>query len=141
MERLTVTKEDMRTTLALLLLATFLSGACSVRDDNSLQPGLVAIHEGRYGEAESYFKGLLAKDPKNPYGLLNLGVAQARMGRIDEAAENDRLAVRYGEDAPVRSVIGSQSSQDVESTVAAEASEISRKSGWLNRCGSGTRVS
>ena len=104
------------------LTTVILLGACATYDPTGLQPGLAAIHEGRYVEAERHFRGMLAEDPGNPYALLNLGVAQARLGKRSEAIRNYRLAILKGEDAPVRSVVRYQSDQDVESTVSAVAS-------------------
>lgn len=104
-----------------LLGAAMLLGACAGQQSHGLNPGLVAIHEGRYGEAEQHFAGMLAKDPNNPYAMLNLGVAQARLGKKQEAAQSYRKAIQNGENAPVRSVVRYQAEADTESTVSAIA--------------------
>lgn len=112
----------MKTLTIGLFCASITLGACASQNASDLQPGLAAIHEGRYVEAERHFTGMVKKDPTDPYALLNLGVAQARLGKNEQAAESYRLAIRNGESAPVRSLVVYQSDQDVESTVSAVAS-------------------
>ncbi|MEM7210284.1 MAG: tetratricopeptide repeat protein [Pseudomonadota bacterium] len=111
----------INTTIKTLAVVFFL-GACTV-DDGGLQSGLAAIHKGSYVEAESHFESMLAEDPGDPYVLLNLGVAKARLGKTGEAEQLYRKAILTGGDAPVRSVVVKQGGQDVESTVAAIAAQ------------------
>ena len=100
-----------------LIGAALLLGACATQPTHGLQPGLVAIHEGRYSDAEQHFQGMLAKEPSDPYAALNLGVAQARQGNNGEAAQSYREAIRIGRNAPVRSIVRFKYDRDVTSTV------------------------
>lgn len=103
------------------LAVVLLLGACAMQPENSLQPGLAALHKGSFVEAEAHFESMLANDPQDPYALLNLGVAKARLGKTGEAEQLYRKAILTGGNAPVRSVVRYQGEQDVESTVAAVA--------------------
>lgn len=113
----------------MLVGAAFLTGACTATSDTGLQAGLVAIHEARYTEAEKHFAGMLGSDGGDPYAWLNLGVAQAQLGKKLEAGQSYRKAIQLGENAPVRSVVMYQGGQDIESTVAAVASANLEKLG------------
>ncbi len=112
----------MKKTSIALLAGMMLLGACAGQPSHGLQTGLVAIHEGRYVEAEQHFAAMLAKDPSDPYAMLNLGVAQARQGKTAEAAQSYRNAIRTGQNAPVRSIVRYQTDEDGESTVSEVAS-------------------
>ena len=48
--------------------------------DNSLRLGTEAIRAGRVIEAEKYFQDAVKADPENPQALMELGVAELRLG-------------------------------------------------------------
>lgn len=63
-----------------------------------LNVGVSLQREGRYAEAESLFRELLAQQPTNPEVLNNLGIVLASLGRHEEAvaAYSDSLKQRAG---------------------------------------------
>ncbi|HKH45559.1 MAG TPA: protein kinase [Thermoanaerobaculia bacterium] len=59
--------------------------------------GLAYFIAGRYPEAAAIFRGLLAKEPKNPRYILNLADTYSLMGRPAEAREAYRRVVALAE--------------------------------------------
>jgi general secretion pathway protein D len=63
----------------MLLLVVFAVGCTAgnttvYNDSQFANQGFEALSQGRYGDAETYLDKALAKNPNNPYVLLNLGV-------------------------------------------------------------------
>jgi hypothetical protein len=54
-----------------LLGGVMLLGACAAQPSAGLHQGLVAIHDGRYVDAEKHFAGMLARDPDDPCAMLH----------------------------------------------------------------------
>lgn len=63
--------------------------------------GNICYTQGKYPEAESYFRRLVKLEPRNPAALNNLGQALARQGKYEEAVRELNLALRGDPESPV----------------------------------------
>lgn len=62
--------------------------------------GLVLMRQGRYEEAEPYFRSAVEKLPYWPYSNINLAILLDAMGKPDEAQEYFEHALEYGSTNP-----------------------------------------
>jgi tetratricopeptide (TPR) repeat protein len=82
---------------AFLLLAVIaLAAGCAT----PLAQGQMALRQGRYVEAETYFNEALAKDPGRTDALIGLGISQYKRGEIDQAIESLEKAVQIRPNEP-----------------------------------------
>lgn len=65
--------------LAAVLLAAWLQAAAPA------EPGLKALDEGRYAEAEEIFRKAVAEDPEDYAARFHLALAQSLLNKLDEA--------------------------------------------------------
>ena len=63
--------------------------------------GLKLLREGRYEEAASWFRQIVADAPESPVGYLNLGIALLRSGRPAEAVSVLESGRSRAEEAPM----------------------------------------
>lgn len=66
--------------------------------------GIAALARGDFNLAERYFKGVLRKDPKNPYALYGMGVIYHTMGQPQQARQMYESALAQQPSPEVRMI-------------------------------------
>ena len=82
------------------LYATPILTAEPTHPDANFGMGMSYFVEGKYAQAEPYFKASLVRRPNEPAVLNNLAIAQMRMGKLAEAKRHVREAFRLCPDSP-----------------------------------------
>lgn len=80
------------------LRAQSVSASASSHVQEALSNGAKAIAEKRFADAEKWFRTALRLSPDNPMAHMELGVAELRMGRAQEATTELRDAIRRAPD-------------------------------------------
>jgi Flp pilus assembly protein TadD len=83
--------------LALVILALAVLAGCS----RTLGRAETALYAGRYDEAAGRFQEALAEKPDSVEALVGLGIAQYRLGTLDEAERTFVEAARRAPELPV----------------------------------------
>jgi Tfp pilus assembly protein PilF len=95
--------------LALVVLATLTLAACGGSGKTSstsestpnvsfsalIRTGMNLLHQGKTARAKQVFAQAVAREPKNPVGHYDLGVAYNRGGDLPDTLRQYRLAVAY----------------------------------------------
>jgi Flp pilus assembly protein TadD len=63
------------------------------------EAGIRALSQNKFGDAETDFQKMLKLSPDNPAALINLGLAEFRLGRAEEAQKDLERAVQLTPDA------------------------------------------
>ncbi len=82
-------RTQIKVLLALILALSLIGcGTALLTEDMRLaNQGYDELLKGNYSDAEGYLEQALAKNPDNPYAMLNLGVVYENTGRTDQARE------------------------------------------------------